>query len=470
MSSIETPIMVTPRERFNVVEQHPMWNDYSSDDDDAPNTSGPEHQPLTLADLDVSDIDDDICNADLELTGIDTSVVPIADLTTVFNQEAENTNAQTDIDAENVEMIHIITDTEDFEDQYEDDQDEDEYDDEEEEYAQREDTNWLEDDHDFNEFRKMQSAMSGHEIITKTTWRYRRELVQYELFTCACENNAESDIYEGDVAAECIEQCFDEPEGIFALAIMNSIMGHTYCRHHDQIKAESVYELSIAISPDNSPCYLDYAQIQETCHDDYFKAEQAYVKSVELHHNTLAMYNLASMHLRIFNDGEGDSIRLHKAIMYYGIACDHGDSGSSYMAALLLYKNYNYPEKIEEFAYRLSRLAYNINGLNSANKRVYENFLEEIGVINIYERLKSAPQQKYTTQCLSEISSHRHVSPYVTKVALFTKLNHFTECGICYQEDKLNIDLQCGHTTCTDCYKRVYLNECPFCRFEFNHY
>ena len=208
-------------------------------------------------------------------------------------------------------------------------------------------------------------------MASKTTWRYRRELVQYELFTCACENNAESDIYEGDVAAECIEQCFDEPEGIFALAIMNSIMGHTYCRHHDQIKAESAYELSIAISPDNSPCYLDYAQIQETCHDDYFKADQAYVKSVELHHNTLAMYNLASMHLRIFNDGEGDSIRLHKAIMYYGIACDHGDSGSSYMAALLLYKNYdyhNYPEKIEEFAYRLSRLAYNINGLNSANK------------------------------------------------------------------------------------------------------
>jgi len=465
MTTTETPIMVTPRERFNIVDQHPMWNDYPSDDDDIHNTSETVHQPLTLADLDVSDIDDDMCMSELNVPDYTSDTEGIVGLNRIFDEETETPNVEEAINNEDIEMIHIITDTDEFEDQYEDDQNEDEYEDEEE-YGQRENDAWLEDDADFIEFQNMQRVMTDNETITKPVWRYRKEIMEYDMFKCTCNNNANSDIYEGDPATECTEHCFQEPEGLFALAIMNSILGHTYCRHNNQTKAENVYELSIAISPDNSPCYLDYAQIQETCHDDYFKAEQAYVKSIEIHHNVLAMYNLAGMHLRRFNDGDGDTICLHKAIMYYGRACDYGDSASSYMAALLLYKNYDYPDKIEEFAYRLSRLANDKDKHTEVN-RAYENLLEDIGVINIYERLKTAPQQKYTTQCLMHISSHRHVSPYITKVALFTKLNHFTECGICYQEDKLNIDLQCGHTTCTDCYKRVYLNECPFCRFSF---
>ena len=465
--------VVTPREGFNIVE-HPMWKDYSSDEDDEHDehelvdmddiheidTSDDEYQPLTLDDLNTDEqpqpltmagIDTDeqpqTPLAQLDISGIDaTDTTHVIDLQSVFDDE---------FDADIIDPV--LTDDSDFEQDYEDDE-------EEEEYAQRDD---IEDDPDYIDFMNMKRIMQNQQVVTKPTWRHRRELVEYGLFKCTCEHSTDIHEEDIDVAADCKDECFTEPEGLFAIAVMHNAVGDTYCRHRKQIEAEPAYEMAIALSPYNAPCYLDYAQIQETCHDDVDKAEQAYVKAIDIHENVLAMYNLASLHLRargFLDEGEIEHEHLDKAIHYYAMACDWGDSTSSNMACMLLYKNY--PEKVEEFAYRFSRMGINKNRCN-ATGRIFANFLEEIGAINLYERLKAAHAGQYTTQCLAEISSHRDVSPYITKVALFTRLNHVTECGICYDE-KLNIDLQCGHTTCTDCYKRVYMNECPFCRFEFD--
>ena len=451
------PIVTTPRERFNIVE-HPMWKDYSSSDEDEDEG---EHQLLTMADLGTEEDLDHLTMADLDASGIDTSdTAHIVDLATVFDNEIvdHDFEAALEIDADIIDPILTDNDDGDFDEDYEDDED----DEEEEEYAQRDD---IEDDEDYIEFMNMNRIIKNQQVVTKHTWRHRRQLVEYGLFKCTCEPNTDIREEDIDVATDCKDECFTEPEGIFAIAVMHNAVGDTYCRNRKQIEAEPAYEMAIALSPYNAPCYLDYAQILETCYDDMFHiAEQAYVKAIDIHENVLAMYNLAGLHLRAFNDGEGEPDRLDKAIHYYSIACDWGDIASSSMACMLLYKNY--PEKVEEFAYRFSKLGHNKNRCN-ANGRIFANFLEEIGAINLYERLKPAPNGQYTTQCLAEISSHRDVSPYITKVALFTRLNHVTECGICYDE-KLNIDLQCGHTTCTDCYKRVYMNECPFCRFEFD--
>ena len=452
----DLPIVVTPREGFNVVE-HPMWKDYSSDEDDDDDneerelvemnvidTSDDEYQPLTLADLATDEQPQTPLIAELDLSGIEApDTTHVIDLQSVFDDE---------FDADIIDPI-LTDDDSDFDEEYEDDE-------EEEEYAQRDD---IEDDEDYIEFLNMNRIIKNQQVVTKPTWRHRRELIEHGLFKCTCECDTDIREEDIDVAADCKDECFTEPEGLFAIAIMHNAVGDTYCRHKKQLEAEPAYEMAIALSPYNAPCYLDYAQIQETCHDDIDKAEQAYVKAIDIHENVLAMYNLASLHLRMrgfLDEGEIEHEHLDKAIRYYSMACDWGDSASSNMACMLLYKNY--PEKTEEFAYRFSRLGHNKRTCN-----VFTNLLEEIGAITLYERLKAAPNGQYTTQCLAEISSHRDVLPYVTKVALFTRLNHVTECGICYEE-KLNIDLQCGHTTCTDCYKRVYMNECPFCRFEFD--
>lgn len=64
---------------------------------------------------------------------------------------------------------------------------------------------------------------------------------------------------------------------------------------------------------------------------------------------------------------------------------------------------------------------------------------------------------------LSILISSKEIAFYKNKVRLFTKLNNVCECQICL-EDKINIDLHCGHEVCIDCYKRVYEGDCPFCR------
>jgi len=474
------PIVTTPRERFNIVE-HPMWKDYSSSDEDEDEDEDEgegedEHELLTMADLGTEEDLDHLTMADLDASGIDTSdTAHIVDLATVFDNEIvdHDFEAAIEIDADIIDAVLAYDSEFDDDEDYEDDE-------EEEEYAQRDDIEEDNDD-DFVEFMNMNRIMQNQQVVTKHTWRHRQQLVDYGLFKCTCEIKAD-DTYEGDVAADCKDKCFTEPEGLFALAVMHSAIGDTYCRNRKQFEAEPAYEMAIALSPYNAPCYLDYAQILETCYDDMFHiAEQAYVKAIDIHENVLAMYNLAGLHLRAFNIEKGETEHLaglhlrvrtfniekgslDKAIQYYGMGCDRGDCVSSNMACMLLYNNY--PERVEEFAYRFTRLGRSENR-NAADGGMFAKLIQEIGAINLYERLKAAPNGQHTSQCLSEIASHRHVSPYVAKVALFTRLNHVTECGICYDE-KLNIDLQCGHTTCTDCYKHVYMNECPFCRFEFH--
>ena len=68
-------------------------------------------------------------------------------------------------------------------------------------------------------------------------------------------------------------------------------------------------------------------------------------------------------------------------------------------------------------------------------------------------------------KCLQMIKSKPEIMIYDTKVRLFQRLANIADCGICL-ENKLNIDLYCGHEVCNDCYKMVYEDCCPFCRIK----
>ena len=473
--STDEPGFVTPLERYNIM--HPLWDSDDSDEDIEPCSFGIDIEPLpmTLAELDVSGLENPDEFRLPRLPELYDDVDPVVNLATVFDEEIIDHELVAAINADRIgDDLTALTDDSDFDEEYEDDENQDEMeyelDDEEdeEEFAQRDDN--LDLDDDFLEYMNMNRAMADQHIISKSTWRYRKELIEFDLYVCACTNNG--DINEGDVASECTGKCFCEPEGLFALAVMHQAQGNAIARHDKRIEAESFYEMTIALSPYNAPCYMECAQIHETCYDNFVKAETFYLKAIEIHENEMAMYNLGCMHLRLYDDGKGEAERLNHAIECFSMGCDTGDTVSSNMVCLLLYKNY--PLHVEEFAYRFSRLSHNKTRYVNC-KRLHKEFLEEVGVINLYERLKASEPQVYTNEppgtytmkVLAEISSHRQVSPYVAKVALFTRLNNVTECGICYEE-KLNIDLQCGHTTCTDCYKRVYMNECPFCRFAFD--
>ena len=74
-------------------------------------------------------------------------------------------------------------------------------------------------------------------------------------------------------------------------------------------------------------------------------------------------------------------------------------------------------------------------------------------------------EKKHINDCIELLNKETSVMTYNNKVSLFKSLNHVVECGICYDE-KLNINLHCGHCVCTDCYVRLYTKPCPFCRID----
>ncbi len=53
---------------------------------------------------------------------------------------------------------------------------------------------------------------------------------------------------------------------------------------------------------------------------------------------------------------------------------------------------------------------------------------------------------------------------YDNKIHLFKKFNNYdASCNICFQTNILNIDLNCGHEICINCYKpdmKCYYNWC----------
>ena len=100
----------------------------------------------------------------------------------------------------------------------------------------------------------------------------------------------------------------------------------------------------------------------------------------------------------------------------------------------------------------------------------YTNLRVADDATNLYEELVKNPitnmdpllMQKLQT-AVTIMQAETDYRCYINKISLFTKLNHVTDCPICYEE-KVNIDLRCGHTFCKDCYIRISDKMCPLCR------
>ena len=106
------------------------------------------------------------------------------------------------------------------------------------------------------------------------------------------------------------------------------------------------------------------------------------------------------------------------------------------------------------------------------DKAIYGNFMKSTTNIEILQMLQSTDtehmnetEKKQINDCINILNKETSVIAYNNKISLFKRLNHVVECGICYDE-KLNIDLHCGHCVCTDCYVRLATKPCPFCRID----
>lgn len=234
----------------------------------------------------------------------------------------------------------------------------------------------------------------------------------------------------------------------------------------------------------------------------YQNAEFCYLMAIEHSEDTLAMYNLGDLYEKEYI-GKGTERwpdKTHLAIKYFEMAAHLGDPKAISKSILHYFKAFE--ETDRNVGYLILKLAeyfvimveqeeiaksmnypghifdrYVSNGFMFSEEReanYFRDFVERqtnLVMILQLEKMRDntntyPKEHKYQTQInkyLKSLYKLEDYQAYKNKMKLFTDLNNVTECPVC-MEEKVNIDIWCGHAFCGDCYARIYKKECPLCR------
>jgi TPR repeat protein len=164
----------------------------------------------------------------------------------------------------------------------------------------------------------------------------------------------------------------------------------------------------------------------------------------------LAMFNLGH---QLYEQKDFENMK-----KYYLMAIELGDIDSMFEMAIY----HQDIDDIENFK-KYYIMAIEHKSSYTGNKLINDG-IKDFNAFNIKAVLDSI--EKPSCSVLTQINllrNNKFICIYENKVNLFKKLNNIIECGICY-ETKLNIDLNCGHCCCVDCYPKLHLKPCPYCR------
>ena len=107
-------------------------------------------------------------------------------------------------------------------------------------------------------------------------------------------------------------------------------------------------------------------------------------------------------------------------------------------------------------------MAIELNNSTSMNnlKLFYSN-----NKLELYKLLSTSNKKnKLINDTLDELkNNNNNIMMFNIKICLFKKLNNYTTCNICLETNVLNINLNCGHEICIDCYEhnmKCYYNWC----------
>ena len=271
----------------------------------------------------------------------------------------------------------------------------------------------------------------------------------------------------------------DEYIGIALFARAAGRQARHYCRENNMEMALNKYLEAMSYNP-----LVEFNNELATLYDengDFEKAKYYYTQAIEYSDDVLAMYNLADMFKKDMNHHDKTKAEHATKMMlkYYAMAAEKGDNEALEMLCALAYGKD--PVKFSTAFKQVMEHQddhfdwdgeYGEDGEDDEDKAIYGNFMRSTSNIEILQMLKSTDtedmnenEKKQINDCIGILNKETSVIAYNNKISLFTRLNHVVECGICYDE-KLNIDLHCGHCVCTDCYTRLATKPCPFCRID----
>jgi hypothetical protein len=145
---------------------------------------------------------------------------------------------------------------------------------------------------------------------------------------------------------------------------------------------------------------------------------------------------------------------------YFNLSAENGDS-ESYLRLAKFYKNKCDTENTEK------NLLKAVENYDEDKLDILLTYLNCLELLTILEENPSQEPSVNFNRVIRMLQLEKDAIIFKNKVRLFSRFQNIIECGICL-ENKLNIDMICGHEICCDCYKRVYLDCCPFCRINFD--
>jgi hypothetical protein len=244
----------------------------------------------------------------------------------------------------------------------------------------------------------------------------------------------------------------DDLLGLTNLGQMYYNKGLYYEKLYDYENMENAFKEAAKFNHTQAMNRLGLYYDDNADHDNMLKYYNLAIEFEE----TSAMYNLA----RYYHDkSEYDNM-----IKYYLLAIECKDTDSCYELASY-YQTIQDIDNLKKYYLLATEIEieknvnnkYNLNnGIDEFNPFTLQSVLESIenpnpNILNKIDKLKNCKQLQI----------------YNNKIRLFTKLNYMDDCSICF-ENKLHIDIFCGHCVCIDCYPKLFDKSCPFCRISKN--
>ena len=251
-----------------------------------------------------------------------------------------------------------------------------------------------------------------------------------------------------------------EPDEYIGLMQLAFILGSTATKFNNFKLSIQYYLDAIAIDPMSS-FIVNLAIIYETKLKQFDLAIKYYKLAIQAG-DIIAMYNIADLYKKI-NDS-------YNMLSFFEMAADKGDT-DSIKELIIYYFNNNDFELFSKYYLKFLNY-YKATEDSYYSNEEFDEFLINNSCLTIINKLNEFIDYTHDTSITQySIDLHHHLCQndhytiFKNKISLFTRLNNICECSICY-DNKLNIDLHCGHTVCTDCYSRTYNKPCPFCRID----
>jgi len=249
--------------------------------------------------------------------------------------------------------------------------------------------------------------------------------------------------------------------GLKQLAHVLGMCAHRLSVNNRIHLAEPMYLDALAIDP-----YHDFVGNMGIMYETRFKnfdlAKKYYLMSID-EGDELSMYNLADLY---YNEKNTELM-----VQYFELAVQHGDEASSKRLILHYHSVGDMPNFARHYYLQLAWSgddagADDADYWDGVDESHYSKFQKSHNSLTLAVQLDRGETRDNpdVVRLLDSLRKTPQYCAFKNKVALFTRLNHVVECGICYDNDKVNIDIHCGHTVCVDCYTQLYDKVCPFCR------